>query len=74
MADFFTSHDHEALIQRSKVAQDNASPSGNGIAAQALLRLALLSGKSSYTVAAEHCLELYLPARQLSQQPLYCPG
>lgn len=59
---FFTSHDHETLIQRSKVAQDNASPSGNGIAAQALLRLALLSGKNSYAAAAERCLKLYLPA------------
>lgn len=42
---FFTSHDHEVLIQRNKVAQDNASPSGNGIATQALQRLALLSGE-----------------------------
>ena len=37
---FFTSHDHETLIQRNKTGQDNATPSGNGIAAQALLRLA----------------------------------
>ena len=59
---FFTSHDHEVLIQRSKVAQDNASPSGNGIAAQTLQRLAMLSGDSRYADAAERCLKLYLPA------------
>ena len=59
---YFTSHDHETLIQRNKVAQDNASPSGNGIAAQALQRLALLSGESKYSDAAERCLKLFLPA------------
>ena len=59
---FFTSHDHETLIQRSKVAQDNASPSGNGIAAQALQRLSLLTGETKYSAAAERCLKLYLPA------------
>jgi uncharacterized protein YyaL (SSP411 family) len=59
---FFTSHDHEILIQRNKVAQDNASPSGNGIAAQALQRLALLSGETKYADAAERCLQLFLSA------------
>lgn len=59
---FFTSHDHEILIQRNKVAQDNASPSGNGIAAQALQRLALLTGETKYSAAAERCLKLFLPA------------
>ena len=59
---YFTSHDHEVLIQRNKVAQDSASPSGNGIAAQALLRLALLSGDTKYSDAAERCLKLFLPA------------
>src|SRR5207237_1413866 len=38
---FFTSHDHEALIHRPKPAHDNATPAGNGIAAQALLTLGL---------------------------------
>ena len=59
---FFTSHDHETLIQRSKVAQDNATPSGNGIAAQALQRLAMLTGETKYAAAAERCLKLYMPA------------
>ncbi|MCK9200243.1 MAG: thioredoxin domain-containing protein [Gallionella sp.] len=59
---FFTSHDHEALIQRNKTAQDNATPSGNGIAAQALLRLSLLTGDEKYREAAERCLKLFFPA------------
>jgi len=59
---FFTSHDHEILIQRNKVAQDNVSPAGNGIAAQTLQRLALLSGETKYATAAERCLKLFLPA------------
>ncbi len=59
---FFTSHDHEALIQRSKTGQDDATPSGNGIAAQALLRLALLTGNEECRAAAERCLRLFFPA------------
>lgn len=61
---FFTSHDHEALIQRNKTAQDNATPSGNGIATQGLLRLAELTGDIRYTDAAERCLKLFFPIMQ----------
>jgi uncharacterized protein YyaL (SSP411 family) len=61
---FFTSHDHETLIQRNKIGQDNATPSGNGIAAQALLRVAALTGKTEYADAAERCLKLFFPALQ----------
>ncbi|MGA8862657.1 MAG: thioredoxin domain-containing protein [Gallionella sp.] len=61
---FFTSHDHEMLIQRNKVGPDNATPSGNGIAAQTLLRLAELTGKREYAAAAERCLKLFFPAMQ----------
>jgi len=61
---FFTSHDHEVLIQRNKIGPDNATPAGNGIAAQALLRLAELTGKTEYADAAERCLKLFHPALQ----------
>ncbi|BCK87743.1 hypothetical protein MIZ01_1536 [Sideroxyarcus emersonii] len=61
---FFTSHDHEALIQRNKTGQDNATPSGNGIAAQALLQLAELTGDMRYADAAERCLKLFFPLMQ----------
>ena len=43
---FFTSHDHERLIQRPKPGHDNATPSGNGVASWALNRLSFLSGES----------------------------
>lgn len=61
---FFTSHDHEVLIQRNKIGTDNATPAGNGIAAQALLRLAELTGENKYAQAAERCLKLFYPALQ----------
>lgn len=61
---YFTSHDHETLIQRNKTGQDNATPSGNGIAAQGLLRLAELTGDTRYRDAAERCLRLFYPLMQ----------
>ena len=45
---FFTSHDHEALIHRSKPGHDNATPSGNGVAAQALIALGHLAAEPRY--------------------------
>jgi uncharacterized protein YyaL (SSP411 family) len=65
---FFTSHDHETLIQRNKAGQDNAIPSGNGIAAQALLRLGELTGNTNYAEAAERCLRLFFPTMQAASQ------
>ena len=53
---FFTSHDHERLIQRPKPSYDNATPSGNGVAALALQRLSSLTGEPRYAVAAERAL------------------
>jgi uncharacterized protein YyaL (SSP411 family) len=58
---YFTSHDHEALIQRTRIGQDNATPSGNGIAAQALLRMSTLTGNIGYAEAAERCVKLFYP-------------
>ena len=45
---FFTGKSHENLIVRSKDYFDNATPSGNSVAADALLRLAILTGKQNY--------------------------
>jgi len=42
---FDTAVDHETLITRPKDLQDNAVPSGNAMAATALLRLAALTGR-----------------------------
>ncbi|MCM2327160.1 MAG: thioredoxin domain-containing protein [Lysobacter sp.] len=59
---FFTSHDHERLIQRPKPGHDNATPSGNGVAAWALNRLAFLSGEMRFRDAAEGTVALFWPA------------
>jgi uncharacterized protein YyaL (SSP411 family) len=61
---FFTSHDHEALIQRPRSGQDSAIPSGNGVAAWALQRLAVITGTQEYAAAAERCLKAFFPAMQ----------
>jgi uncharacterized protein YyaL (SSP411 family) len=45
---FFTGKSHENLIVRSKDFFDNATPSGNSVAAMVLLRLAILDGKEEY--------------------------
>src|SRR5215213_5346919 len=45
---FFTGKSHENLIVRSKDYFDNATPSGNSVAALVLLRLATLTDKESY--------------------------
>jgi len=64
---FFTSHDHERLIHRPKPGDDNATPSGNGIAAFALQRLGHLLGEARYIEAAARTLKLFYPA--LTQRP-----
>jgi uncharacterized protein YyaL (SSP411 family) len=56
---WFTSHDHEQLIQRPKTAHDGATPSGNGIAAYALQRLGHLTGEMRYLESAERTLKAF---------------
>jgi uncharacterized protein YyaL (SSP411 family) len=65
---FFTSHDHEKLIHRSKSAYDGAMPSGNGVAAYSLQRLGHLLGEFRYLQSAERTLDIFSPAisRQVS--------
>ena len=53
---FFTSDDHEKLIHRPKPVSDEAIPSGNGVAAQVLLRLGHLLGATHYLDAAHNTL------------------
>ena len=55
----FTSHDHESLILRPKPGFDNATPSGNGVAAFALQRLSHLTNDLRYATAAERTLACF---------------
>ncbi|MGE5525919.1 MAG: thioredoxin domain-containing protein [Rhodospirillaceae bacterium] len=64
---YFVSHDHEQLIHRAKTGADNATPSGNGIAAIALQRLGHLVGETRYLEAAERAVRLFYP--MLEQNP-----
>jgi uncharacterized protein YyaL (SSP411 family) len=57
---FFTADDHEALLARTKDPVDKAIPSGNGLAAQALVRLAALTGEERYRNDAKRLLEHFL--------------
>ena len=65
---FFTSDDHEQLIHRPKSFGDDATPSGNGIAALVLQRLGYLLGEPRYLAAAEGTLRAAWPA--LEKHPL----
>jgi uncharacterized protein YyaL (SSP411 family) len=56
---FFTSHDHEKLFHRTKPGHDNATPSGNGIAAQALVALGHLASEPRYVEAAQRAVDLF---------------
>jgi uncharacterized protein YyaL (SSP411 family) len=53
---YFTADDHEALMHRPKPLSDDATPSGNGVAAFALQRLGFLLGESRFLDAAEKTL------------------
>jgi uncharacterized protein len=64
---FFTADDHEQLIHRSKVFADDATPSGNAIAALALQRLGHLLGRPEWLAAAEGILRAAW--RGLEQRP-----
>jgi uncharacterized protein YyaL (SSP411 family) len=59
---FFTADDHEALFHRSKSFADEATPSGNAVAAQALQRLGFLLGEPRWLAAAERTLQAAWPA------------
>jgi uncharacterized protein YyaL (SSP411 family) len=65
---FDTSDDHEALIVRPRELQDNAVPSGNGMAAFVLLRLAGLAVEPRYLDLAQAALAPVQPL--LARYPL----
>jgi len=55
---FDTPKDGEPLLLRPKDVQDNATPSGNALACEALLKLAEFSGAGRYRDLAEKALRL----------------
>jgi uncharacterized protein YyaL (SSP411 family) len=55
---FQTGSDAEVLVLRPKELYDNATPSGNSVAAEVLLRLALLTGDAGYQNAGLSALRL----------------
>jgi uncharacterized protein len=65
---FYTGHDHESLIARTKDPHDNATPSGNAMAVTGLLRLAALTGDDELRAKAERTLALFRGV--MNDQPL----
>ena len=59
---FDTRDDHEILITRPKDVQDNATPSGNALAAMALLQMAKYSGNGKWRGLAEQMITGILAA------------
>ncbi|RPH59542.1 MAG: thioredoxin domain-containing protein [Chloroflexi bacterium] len=55
---FDTGKDHESLLLRPKDLQDNATPSGNALAAEALLHLAAFSDRADYRTLGEQSFRL----------------
>jgi hypothetical protein len=64
---FQTSSDHEALVARRKDFVDSAVPSGNSLAAELLLRLAVLLDRPDYAAAASAVMRLMADA--MAAQP-----
>ncbi len=67
---FFTAHDAQVLPQRPKPWMDESLPSGNGVAARALLKLGHLLGETRYLDAAERTLRAAWPT--LTELPHAC--
>ncbi len=64
---FDTGVDHEELVSRPKDIMDNATPAGNSVAADVLLKLAAYTGEASYRQRAEDYLRAIADA--MTQYP-----
>lgn len=67
---FFTSHDHEQLIARTKNAYDGAVPSGNSISTRNLIKLYKLTNQEKYRQHADQTLQLF--GRIIKRYPGRC--
>ena len=68
---FYTEEGEQDLIVRTKNPFDNATPSGNSMAALALLRLAAFLGDSSYSERAVSTLQML--NELVKRSPTACP-
>jgi uncharacterized protein YyaL (SSP411 family) len=68
---FFTTHDHESLLARTKELSDSAEPAGNSVAAENLLSLAGALNRPEYRKKAE--LTILAAARLLGDAPSAVP-
>ncbi|MEO7149882.1 MAG: thioredoxin domain-containing protein [Rhodanobacteraceae bacterium] len=68
---WFSADEHATPLQRSKTFTDDSLPSGNAVAARALLRLGHLLGETRYLDAAERTLRASHEA--LEKYPDACP-
>ncbi len=64
---FFTSHQHEELLARTKNCYDGVLPAGNSVSARNLLKLAKLTKEKRYLDEARTIVELF--ASNLDQSP-----
>jgi uncharacterized protein YyaL (SSP411 family) len=62
---YFTSKDHEALLTRTKDFFDNATPAGNSVAADVLVRLGAILEREDYRKKAE---DIFLTTAGLMKQ------
>jgi len=56
---YFTSHDHEELIVRTRNANDGVIPSGNSMSVRNLVALATRTGKATYRTTAGKTLDAF---------------
>ena len=68
---FYVREGCQDLLVRSKNPFDGATPSGNALAVEALLRLSALTGSESMRRRAEQTLTLY--AKAMEESPSACP-
>jgi hypothetical protein len=81
---FSTPHQHEALLARVSNAEDNATPSGQSMAALALVQLARRTGDADARARAQRLLNTYtatmkrypaaMPNMLLAAQEYFTPG
>ncbi len=67
---FFTASDAKDVITRTRHAHDNSAPSGNGVMAQVLGRLHLLTGEARYRERAEAIVAAFSGELQRNFFPL----